>query len=58
MPFIVENKNKKRIRRRAKEIAMIYKCPISDCGRSYGLDSSLNQHLRYKHKEYYNKMIK
>ena len=58
MPFEIDNEKKKRHRRTATEIARCYKCPIEDCPKSYGGEGALNQHLKLKHKEYYEEMIK
>ena len=57
MPFEIDNEKKKRHRRTATEIARHYKCPISDCPKSYGSEGSLNQHIKLKHPEYYQEMI-
>lgn len=57
MPFEIDNEKKKRHRRQANEIARHYKCPIKDCPKSYGSEGSLNQHIKLKHAEYYQKMI-
>ena len=55
---ILPNEKKKRHRRTATEIARCYKCPITDCPKSYGGEGALNQHLKLKHKAYYEEMIK
>ena len=39
----------KRKRRKAKGIQRRYACPVQECGKSYGSDGSLNQHIRLKH---------
>jgi hypothetical protein len=39
----------KRRRRKALGISRRYGCPVQDCGKSYGSDGSLNQHIRLKH---------
>ena len=57
MPFEIDNEKKKRHRRTATEIARHYKCPISDCPKSYGSEGSLNQHIKLKHPDYYAEMI-
>lgn len=57
MPFEIDNEKKKRHRRTATEIARHYKCPISDCPKSYGSEGSLNQHIKIKHPEHYAEMI-
>jgi len=45
-----ENK-KKRERRKACEIDRHYICPVEKCGKSYGSEGSMNQHLKNKHPE-------
>lgn len=40
---------KKRIRRTAREIAREFTCPSTTCGKSYGSEGSLHQHMRLKH---------
>ena len=30
-----------------------YDCPVGGCHRTYGSDSSLIQHIKLKHREYY-----
>lgn len=45
-----ENEDKKkRVRRCANEIERKYVCPVEECQKSYGTDSSMAQHLRLKH---------
>ena len=39
----------KRRRRTAQGIKRRYLCPVTECGKSYGSDGSLNQHIRLKH---------
>ena len=41
------------IRRPAHQIKRHYECPISQCGKAYGSEGSLNQHVKLKHREYY-----
>jgi len=43
---------KKRHRRTATEISRHFKCPIEGCGKSYGSEGSLTQHIKNKHKEF------
>jgi hypothetical protein len=33
------------------EIERHYICPIGNCGKNYGSEGSLNQHIKLKHKE-------
>jgi cell division protein FtsB len=42
---------KKRERRKACEIDRHYLCPVEKCGKSYGSEGSMNQHLKNKHPE-------
>jgi len=41
----------KRHRRTAGEIERHYRCPGERCGKSYGSEGSLNQHIKIKHPE-------
>lgn len=54
----LEEKNinkKKRHRRPAKDIDRHFTCPILKCDKSYGSEGSLNQHIKQKHRKYWNK---
>lgn len=51
-----EDHRKKRFRRTADEIERHYRCPVETCQRSYGSEGSLNQHLKLKHFEVYDKL--
>ena len=42
----------KRYRRLAKQIHRTNSCPCSGCGKSYGSEGSLHQHMRLKHPEF------
>jgi len=53
MPFEIDNERKKRHRRNANEISRFYKCPVPKCSKSYGMEGTLNQHIKNKHLEYY-----
>lgn len=44
------NRNK-RLRRTANEINRYHQCSVAGCGKSYGSEGSLNQHLKIKHPE-------
>lgn len=44
---------KKRHRRIASEIERDFCCPNQKCGKSYGTDASLVQHIKLKHHEYF-----
>jgi hypothetical protein len=48
-------KERKRNRRTAEEIVRRYECPHEYCDRCYGSDGSLQQHLKLKHPELYQK---
>eukprot|EP00826_Nyctotherus_ovalis_P002022 TRINITY_DN10384_c0_g3_i1.p1 TRINITY_DN10384_c0_g3~~TRINITY_DN10384_c0_g3_i1.p1 ORF type:complete len:143 (-),score=36.42 TRINITY_DN10384_c0_g3_i1:117-545(-) len=45
---------KKRHRRTAMEIERRYKCKIKGCGKSYGSEGSLSQHMKLKHNKHSN----
>lgn len=54
----LEEKNvnkKKRHRRQARDIERHFVCPILKCDKSYGNEGSLNQHIKQKHRKYWNK---
>ena len=51
-----EENRTKRFRRTADEIERHYRCPVETCQRSYGSEGSLNQHLKLKHYELYEKL--
>jgi hypothetical protein len=57
MAFEIDNEKRKRHRRNANEITRHYKCPLSDCPKSYGSEGSLNQHIKIKHPEYYQELL-
>ena len=57
MTFDIGEEKRKRHRRTAPEIARHYKCPNEDCPKSYGSEGSLNQHLKLKHKQYYEQLM-
>ncbi|CAD8115794.1 unnamed protein product [Paramecium primaurelia] len=46
---------KKRLRSLASEIQRNFECPLSRCGKKYGSEGSLNQHIKLKHPELVNK---
>ncbi len=48
---IILDEHKKRHRRTAEEIPRHYICPVSLCGKSYGSEGALTQHLKSKHKD-------
>lgn len=43
---------KKRFRRVAKDILRDFHCPVETCGKAYGSEGSLHQHIRLKHAEF------
>ena len=40
---------KRNNRRKATEIKRMYTCPVADCNKSYGYESTLKHHLKIKH---------
>jgi len=48
----VFTQRQKRHRRTASEIERHYKCPLEQCGKLYGSEGSLNQHIKIKHPEH------
>lgn len=46
----------KRIRKKKEDISRAFICMVRDCGRAYGSENSLNQHIKIKHEEFYNLM--
>lgn len=42
-----------RFRRTADKIVRRFRCSAKDCGKSYGSEGSLKQHLKLKHPEIY-----
>jgi hypothetical protein len=42
---------KKRVRRCANEIERKYICQVTECGKSYGTEGSMAQHMKLKHPE-------
>eukprot|EP00331_Platyophrya_macrostoma_P009604 CAMPEP_0176414140 /NCGR_PEP_ID=MMETSP0127-20121128/5095_1 /TAXON_ID=938130 /ORGANISM="Platyophrya macrostoma, Strain WH" /LENGTH=230 /DNA_ID=CAMNT_0017794011 /DNA_START=50 /DNA_END=742 /DNA_ORIENTATION=- len=47
-----DSEKKKRFRRSAKNISRMFQCPSEKCGKSYGSEGSLHQHIRLKHPEF------
>lgn len=43
------NDKQKRHRRKAVHIDRHFQCPVSSCGKTYGSEGSLNQHIKLKH---------
>ena len=35
----------------------LYRCPVEGCNKSYGMEGTLNQHIKIKHNDYYNRMM-
>jgi hypothetical protein len=48
-----QEEKKKRVRRTASEIAREFSCYIEKCGKSYGTEASLVQHIKLKHQKIY-----
>lgn len=46
-----QEEKRKRHRRCANEIEREFQCPASRCGKSYGSEGSLSQHMKLKHPE-------
>jgi hypothetical protein len=44
---------RKRIRRTASEISREFSCCVEKCGKSYGTEASLLQHIKLKHSAIY-----
>ena len=57
MPFEVNDEKRKRCRRNAQEIARQFKCPVKGCGKSYGMEGTLTQHIKIKHRDFYSNII-
>mmetsp|Transcript_2450 Transcript_2450/g.2883 ORF Transcript_2450/g.2883 Transcript_2450/m.2883 type:complete len:121 (+) Transcript_2450:86-448(+) len=49
---------KRRHRRPAHEIRRHYRCPASECKKAYGSEGSLSQHLKLKHRPYFEQYSK
>lgn len=47
----VNEEKKRRKRRNASEIERLYRCRAEGCGKSYGSEGTLSQHLKLKHHE-------
>ncbi|CAI2383353.1 unnamed protein product [Moneuplotes crassus] len=52
------NSKRKRRRRPANEISRHHKCPAIHCGKAYGSEGSLSQHVRLKHRSLYEEYSK
>jgi hypothetical protein len=46
----------KRKRKKKDQVKRDYHCKIGDCGKSYGTENSLNQHMKLKHIGFWNKI--
>lgn len=55
MPFDIMEEKRKRHRRTATEIQRHFKCLNPECNKSYGSEGSLNQHMKLKHPEEFQK---
>ena len=49
---------KKRKRKKKEEISRKFTCGFGDCKKAYGTENSLNQHIKLKHKEFWNDLKK
>jgi len=49
---LTANQGRKRYRRPASEISRHFHCPVPGCGKSYGSEGSMLQHVKNKHKEF------
>ena len=47
---------KKRKRKRKNEVDRNFKCVIPGCDKAYGSENSLNQHIKLKHQEFWNRL--
>lgn len=46
----------KRKRKKKDQVKRDFHCKIDNCGKSYGTENSLNQHMKLKHIEFWNKI--
>ena len=44
---------RKRVRRTASQISRQFDCQTQNCGKSYGTEASLVQHIKLKHPAYF-----
>lgn len=51
-----ESIKKKRKRKKKDEINRNFVCKIEYCDKSYGSENSLNQHIKLKHKEFWDNL--
>ena len=49
-------KRMKRKRRLKEQVNRNFKCVVSNCNKAYGSENSLNQHIKLKHFEFWNKI--
>lgn len=49
----MSNRRKRRLK---TEIERNYKCVVPGCPKAYGSENSLNQHLKLKHIDFWNKI--
>jgi septal ring factor EnvC (AmiA/AmiB activator) len=52
----VEVEKKKRKRKKKNEVERNYSCHIDGCQKSYGSENSLNQHMKIKHPDFWNRI--
>ena len=50
LTFEVNDERRKRNRRNAQQIARRFRCPVKGCQKSYGMEGTLTQHIKIKHK--------
>jgi hypothetical protein len=53
---LINEEKKRRKRRNASEIERLYRCRAEGCGKSYGSEGTLSQHLKLKHNELFIQM--
>ena len=52
----VQVEKKKRKRKKKNEVERNYSCHIDGCQKSYGSENSLNQHMKIKHPDFWNRI--
>ena len=54
--FNPDNGKKKRKRKTKDEVERNFKCNLDSCGKSYGSENSLNQHMKLKHPDFWSRI--
>jgi hypothetical protein len=54
--FDADNGKKKRKRKTKDEVDRSFTCNLDSCGKSYGSENSLNQHMKLKHPTFWEKI--